>query len=107
MRKAIAKASAAKTRAPEPSSRANEVPWRERLFLTTQATAVILGVSVGTVYRLEKQGKLIFKRFAGKTLIETATVIALAGSAEEYVPLDRADAARARRSELAREAREQ
>lgn len=81
-----------------------EVPWRQRANLSLQATSEILGVSVASLYRLEAEGALKFKRVGclkGRTLVDTAGVIRLADSEDVWAPSTLGDKARAKRAELA------
>ena len=80
------------------------IPWRERPFQTLQTASDIAGVSVATLYRLAAEGKLRLRTLAGRTLIETSSLIELTDSAEPWTPSDRGKAARARRSAIARAA---
>ena len=81
-----------------------ETPWRDRPFQPLQTASEIAGVSVASLYRLAGEGKLKLRRLAGRTLVETESLIELIGSAEPWTPSDRGKAARQRRSEIARAA---
>lgn len=108
MQKSTARAGAAEARADKTTVRSARVPWRDRPLTTLQAAAEISGLSTGTLYRFEKAGKLSFKRLGGRTLVDTQSLIELVDSAGDYAPLHhRTEPAIARRSEIARQAREQ
>lgn len=78
------------------------VPWREREFLTLQVAAEIAGISIAMLYRLEADGKLPFRRFAGRTLVRTADFVPLLEGAEAWTASERGAGGRAKRAELAR-----
>jgi hypothetical protein len=80
------------------------MPWRERAFHTLPIASEISGVSVASLYRFADEGRLTFKRLAGRTLVETASLINLVDSAEVWVASTRAEKARGVRSERARAA---
>jgi hypothetical protein len=80
------------------------IPWRERPLQTLKTASEIAGVSVSSLYRLAAEGKLRFRKLAGRTVVETPSLVALVDSAEAWTPSDRGKAARARRSEIARAA---
>jgi hypothetical protein len=79
-----------------------EVPWQECAFQTLQAASRIAGVSVASLYRFEGEGRLTFRRLAGRTLVETASLTELLQSAETWTPSDAGGAARTKRAEAAR-----
>jgi hypothetical protein len=83
-----------------------DIHWRDRPFLSTKATAVLLGTSVSQVYKLVKDEQLVFVKLAGKTLVRTDSLIALIGAAADYSPSDRAKRAVEKRKEIARAAHE-
>jgi excisionase family DNA binding protein len=55
-----------------------EIPNEAQVLLTLQSTAKVLDLSVATIRRLEKQGKLRFVRVGGRTMVDPQTVRALA-----------------------------
>jgi excisionase family DNA binding protein len=55
-----------------------EIPSESQVLLTLQSTAKVLDLSVATVRRLEKAGKLRFVRVGGRTMVDPRTVRALA-----------------------------
>jgi excisionase family DNA binding protein len=61
-----------------PSRRKTEIPSEAQVLLTLQSTAKMLDLSVATVRRLEKVGKLRFVRVGGRTMVDPQTVRALA-----------------------------
>lgn len=85
---------------------ANAIPWRERPLTTMQAAAKLAGLSVASLYRLASEGKLSLVRLAGRTLIETPTLIRVVEGVEPWTPSPRTGKACERRKELAQEARE-
>ncbi len=81
-----------------------EVPWRERANLSLQTASEVLGVSVASLYRLEAEGSVRFRRvgsIVGRTLVVTEDVVRLADGGEAWTPSDLGHKARARRAELA------
>ncbi len=87
---------------PTVSKRAT-VSWRERAFLPLATAAEVLGLSPASLYRFEAEGRLVFNRMAGRTLVNVNSLIVLIDSAEEWAPSGRGAAARAKRSERARD----
>ena len=79
------------------------VPWRERPLLPLQTASAIAGVSVASLYKFEGEGKLAFRRFAGRTLVESAGLATLLDAAEPWKASDRGAAARQSRVERSRE----
>ncbi len=82
------------------STPAPEVPWRDTAFLPLQRAAHVLGVSVASLYRLEQEGTLIFRRLRGRTLVRTGGVIALADADEPWTASAAGAAARVKRAAL-------
>jgi excisionase family DNA binding protein len=60
------------------SLRKREIPNEVQVLLTLQSTAKVLDLSIATVRRLEKAGKLRFVRVGGRTMVDPRTVWALA-----------------------------
>lgn len=85
-----------------PTSVAALTPWRDRVLLPLQAAAEIAGVSVASLYRFESEGRLTFRRFAGRTLVETASFVLLVDAAEPWAASDRGAEAREARVQRAR-----
>jgi hypothetical protein len=85
----------------------NEIstPWRERPFLPIKTAAEIAGLSSATLYRFETEGRLSFKRLAGRTFVDTASFATLLQSAEPWTPSKAGTAARAARATRAAQAR--
>lgn len=79
-----------------------EMPWRDTAFLPLNRAAHVLGISPASLYRLENEGRLQFRRIAGRTLVATPTIAALADAAEDWSPSTKGAEARARRAELVR-----
>lgn len=81
------------------SARLNDIHWRDRPLLTMQLAAQIAGVSRGALYGLAQRGELKLKSLAGRTLVETASLIAMIERVEPWSPSHRAAKATAARSE--------
>jgi excisionase family DNA binding protein len=58
--------------------RKEEIPAEAQVLLTLQSTAKVLDLSIATIRRLEKAGKLRFVRVGGRTMVDPHTVRALA-----------------------------
>lgn len=84
-------------------SKIENVPWRERPYLQMQAAAEIAAISTASIYRAAEQGQLTLKRLAGRTLVDTKTLIAFIDTAEPWTPSDRGKEARQKRVENAAE----
>jgi hypothetical protein len=82
--------------------RANQISWRDCPLLPLDTASVVGGPSVASLYRFEAQGKLQFKRLAGRTFVVTRSLIELIDSAEDWSASDRGKAARQKRAETAR-----
>lgn len=100
----------APARAPDPARPIDATPadetaggmsWRDTAFLSLQRAAQVLGISVASLYRLEQEGKVTFRRLAGRTLVKTAGVIALEDADEPWTASQAGSAARVKRAELA------
>jgi hypothetical protein len=87
----------AKTAAPQ-------TPWRDRPLHPMKSAAELCGVSIASLYRFSDEGRLVLRRLAGRTLVDTNSLIALIDSAEKWTPYDRGKEARAKRKEIARAA---
>lgn len=82
-----------------------DTSWRDTARLPLKKTAHILGISVASVYRLNSEGRLEFRRLAGRTLVVTAGVAALVDSDEDqWTPSSKGVQARAKRAEIAKAA---
>lgn len=79
------------------SIRSKTPSWRECAFVTVQEGAKILGLSAASIYRLEREKRLLLKRIAGRTLIDVPSLSRLLASAEDYQPTTRANKANAAR----------
>ncbi|MDB5507726.1 MAG: hypothetical protein JWL93_195 [Hyphomicrobiales bacterium] len=97
-------ATARQSSAPNNSQTSFDENWRASLYQSMQAAAKITGVSPASLYRLEAEGKLKLRRLAGRTLVETASLIALADMAEPWTASQRGDEARRARVSRARAA---
>lgn len=98
---------AASRRQRRPTSRSTvagptEIPWRDRPHLQLQTAAEIAGVSEASLYRFASEGLLTFVRLAGRTLVETPSLLAFIARAEPWTPSERGAAARAKRAAIAR-----
>jgi hypothetical protein len=87
-----------------PKAQSVEIPWQQIPHLTMQNAGRIAGLSPASLYRYASEGRLKLRRLAGRTLVDTQSLIALIESAEEWTPSDRAEKARATRVERARAA---
>jgi len=76
--------------------------WRAAAFLPLKRAATILGVSPASIYKLEAEKQLKFRRIAGRTLVAVAGIAAIVDRDEPWTPSKAGEAARARRAELAR-----
>lgn len=77
------------------------LPWHEKRFNTLQFTSQFTGVSVPSLYKLAKEGKIALRRVAGRTLVETSSIRTLVDNAPAWTPSNAGAAARARRKEIA------
>lgn len=82
----------------------SEPHWREYPVQTVQSASSIAGISPASLYRFAAEGRLKLRRLAGRTLVDTQSLIALIDSAEDWTPSRRAEKARATRVERARAA---
>lgn len=87
-----------------PDSPASTIAWRERAYLPLREAAQIVGLSRASLYKFESDGRLEFRRLAGRTLVATESLILLIDGAEPWTPSPRGDAARAKRKERAQAA---
>ena len=69
------------------------VTWRDRPLLNTKEASIIAGVSIASLYKQAKLNRLRFKLLAGRTMVETASLITFLDSAADWVPSGRSDAA--------------
>jgi hypothetical protein len=77
--------------------------WRELPLLQVRAASQILGLSTASVYGLAHAGRLKLKRLAGRTLVETKSLVEVIDSATDWTPSPRGAAAVAKRSARARQ----
>lgn len=87
---------------PQSASPPVQTPWRDRPFLQLKVASEIVGLSIASLYRFSDQGRLRFRVFGGRTLVDTKSLIALVDTAQEWVPRDRGKEARAQRRKSAR-----
>jgi hypothetical protein len=80
------------------------IPWQQIPHQTMQDAGRIASLSPASLYRYAAEGRLKLRRLAGRTLVDTQSLIALIESAEEWTPSDRAEKARITRVERARAA---
>lgn len=73
------------------------IPWREKPFLPLKVASDIVGLSIGSLYKYEKDGALKFQILGGRTMVNTQSLIALVDAAVEYTPRNVAVKARAAR----------
>ncbi len=69
-----------------------------------QEAAGIAGVSQASLYALAQKGKLTLRKFAGRTMAESASLAAALDGAEAWTPSDRNGKALAGRLERSRAA---
>lgn len=81
-----------------------DIHWTDRRLLPVKIAAQVAGLSSATMYRLESQGRVKFKRLGGRTLVETASLIELIDSSEDWTASEHGAAARAARSARCRSA---
>lgn len=81
-----------------------DIPWRERPFLPLKTAALLLGVSSASVYRLEAEGQLKFRRIAGRTLVDGPSLSQYvdAAATDDWAPSEQGAAAREKRRERAK-----
>lgn len=79
-----------------------ETPWRDTALLSLKRAGHVLGISPASLYRLESEGRLEFRRVAGRTLVTTPSIAALVDAAEDWSPSSKGSEARAKRAELAK-----
>lgn len=77
------------------------IPWRERPLLPLKTASEVAGVSPSSLYRFSDEGRLKLRELAGRTLVDTQSLIALIDSAADWSPRNRGAEARARRKEIA------
>src|SRR5262245_57142409 len=100
------KSSAATRVARQPALHRANIPWTQWPYQTIQNAARISGRSTGGIYGLVHAGVLEADTVAGKTLIKTASLLALLSSANPWRPnRDRVSAAVAQRIAAAIEQR--
>lgn len=91
------------TKAAEVAARP-QTPWQERSLLPLKTAGEIAGISPASIYRLADEGQISLRRLAGRTLVQTATLVALLDKAEPWTANDRGKEARAARKAAARSA---
>lgn len=69
--------------------------WRDVEFHSVKRAAEIVGLSTASIYALEAQGKLEFRRIAGRVLIPTSSLAGVVDGAEPWQALPRGNRARA------------
>ncbi len=85
--------------------RASSVPWQARPLTSLQTAGALVGVSVASLYKFAAEGRLVFKRLGGRTLVETSSLVDLIGRVEDWSPSAHTAAATKARVERARTAR--
>ena len=76
----------------------SETRWQDRPLLSLQLASEIAAISAASLYRFADEGRLSLRRLAGRTLVETGSLIELLNSAEPWKPSQRGKEARAKRS---------
>ncbi|MGO3928152.1 hypothetical protein [Rhodopseudomonas pseudopalustris] len=97
----VFEAAPAKRAAVKTARLAPSVPWRERELLQLKLASEVSGRSIAGLYADAKAGKLKFRDFGGRTLVETKSLIALMAAAPDWTPRDRGKEARAARKQIA------
>lgn len=77
------------------------VPWRERELLPLKLASEVSGRSVSGLYADAHAGKLKFRDFGGRTMVEVQSLVKLLAAAPEWKPRDRGRAAREARKRRA------
>jgi hypothetical protein len=86
----------------DPIDAAAYIPWRDRPLLPLKVASEVAGVSPASLYRFSDEGRLRLRELAGRTLVDTKSLILLLDSAAEWVPRkDRVENALAARSKPA------
>jgi hypothetical protein len=78
------------------------IAWRTRPFQTVQDAALIASLSTASIYLLARNGRLVLKRLAGRTLVETESLVKVLESAEDWTKSTRGQKARDTRIERAK-----
>lgn len=88
----------------ERKSRADKtiLRWQETSLLPMKIASAAAGVSITSLYRFADVGKLKLRTLAGRTLVDTKSLIALIEDAADWSPTNRGAEARAKRCEIAR-----
>jgi hypothetical protein len=81
-----------------------QTPWQERSLLPLRMAGEIAGISPASIYRLADEGRISLRRLAGRTLVQTKSLVALLDKAEPWTASSRGGEARAKRKIIAREA---
>lgn len=79
------------------------IHWRDTPLIRMQDASEILGLSVASLYRLARDGKLVLKKLEGRTLVDTKSLIEVADNASDWTPSTRPAAALSKRAARARE----
>jgi hypothetical protein len=80
--------------------------WEQTKLLPLKRAGEIAGLSPSSLYAFQKEGRLVFRRLGGRTLVVTDSLLKLVSEAEEWQPSQRGTAGRAKRIERARAARQ-
>jgi hypothetical protein len=86
---------------PAPTTGRPHVPWRDCPLLPLRMAGEIAGISPASLYRFADIGKLKLRRLAGRTLVDTSSLIELLSTAEAWKATERGKEARAKRKEIA------
>lgn len=81
--------------------------WRDTALIPLLRASEIAGISVASLYKMRREGRLDFRKLAGRTLVTTESLERLIDDAETYrdsARTDNARTARAARAERARSA---
>lgn len=86
----------------QPKPQTASTLWRDRPLLSMQVASEVAGVSRGSLYRLAAENRLQLKKLAGRTLVDTPSLIAILDSAEAWTASPCTAKAVAARGERAR-----
>lgn len=73
-------------------------PWRQRPRLRMTEAAEIACLSPASLYSLARDGRLELRKIAGRTVVDTQSLIKLIENDEPWTPSKRGAAARLKRS---------
>lgn len=92
----------ASSRSSAAAAKGETIPWQQRPHLRLEVATEIAGISPASLYRLAAAGRVKLVKLAGRTLVETKSLVSLVNTAEPWTASERGAAARAKRIEVAR-----